>query len=201
MKLDIFIERINLFGFTWGTILNAAFALSGTAQYHFGYPYPSGDYAPTRLVPNLLLCELVFVCFGVALAVPFALAFGLIESEDSPECKSTPLDAVRLCALGCLPLLLWFVLWPGSEYGPDGWFSGGLRLGLVGYVAALVAGYVAAKPRASVKAKNNRPRLAVVLAVELVLVIVLVSSALFPTPQKVRGSELVVTHDSAKTNF
>ena len=180
MALESIVARINLFGLTWGTIVNVALTFGGGLSYH---AERNGFILTEHYVSDFLFGELFYSCWGVLLAVPFALSLGFYETKRQVTGLRFVATSISLCAVCCLPVWVWLQDNPIITLGGLGTYNGAFWVDLAAYVAALVASYVVARCLPFEVYPDKKPLASMVLIVEMLLI----AAILLPTFQKVRG--------------
>ena len=136
MDWNVVAERTKLFALIWGTMSFGAIS-PAFVGIHGGYP--ADVHAPpdvAEAVIGVLLVSLMSCCGGVLPALLYAFLLGFYERDQTEQNKSL-LVPLLICVIYELPIFVWLATGPGADYGPDGGFNGGFRIGVTGYVAAL----------------------------------------------------------------
>ena len=180
MNWNIVAGRTSLFAFVWGTMFCGA-VLPAVLGVHGGY------LNAVEAIFRVIVVEIMSCCFGVLPALLYCSLLGFYERDKAERTSRFLVVSFLICAVYELPIFAWIATGPGTEYGPDGWVSGGLRIGAAGYIAALVAGYFVARHPADQWVKRSKSS-AVVYVIGAIVAFWLISAMLFPTFQAVKAN-------------
>lgn len=187
MNWNVVAERTKLFAFIWGTLFFGA-VLPAFLGIHGGYHADNSmPHDAVGAVISVLFTEIASCCFGVLPALLYALLLGFYERDKVERKRKSLLVPLLICAVYELPVFAWFATGPGAAYGPDGWLSGGCRIGITGYIAALVAAYFVVRHPVDQWAARSKPS-PVISIIGILFALWLVSALLFPTFQAVKAA-------------